>query len=130
MPSVRYRAAFPCTCPGIRDARGAVKAFAAEWLSGDELSDFETAVGEALANAFEHGRGKTLDVKCCLKSGRVVVDITEGGPGFFPPAQVAPPKPGAPRGYGMFIMHHMADGVEFLDAGRHIRLSKKLPDRR
>jgi hypothetical protein len=31
------------------------------------------------------------------------------------------------RGYGLFIMHHVLDGMEFLDGGTGLRLFKKLP---
>jgi anti-sigma regulatory factor (Ser/Thr protein kinase) len=120
----RYEGSFPCSPVGAREVRRAVAAFAKTWLSGRDLSDFEAAVGEVVANAAEHGGGDTITVECYLDMGRVVAEIGDRGPGFRPPAAIEPPRGAAPRGYGLFIVHRLLDEVEFLDRGRTTRLVK------
>ncbi len=120
----RYRGSFPASPIGARRARCAVTTFAKAWLSGRDLNDFETAVGEVLANAVEHGGGESVTVECYFESGKVVAEIRDRGGGFLPPAAFQAPLGGAPRGYGLFIMHCLLDEVQFLDGGRTLRLVK------
>lgn len=110
---------------GARQARCAITAFARGWLRGRDLTDFEGAIGEVLANAVEHGGGPEITVECYFDSGRVVAEIEDHGAGFLPPPAVHAPVGGAPRGYGLFIMHRLLDEVEFLDSGRKLRLVKR-----
>jgi len=122
--SRRYEGSFQCSPIGARQARCAIKSFARTWLSGRDLSDFEAAVGEVLANAVEHGGGPMITVECYFDSGRVVAEIQDHGAGFLPPAAIEAPSGGALRGYGLFIMHRLLDEVEFLDSGCKLRLVK------
>ncbi len=96
------------------------------WLSGQELTDAESAVGEALANVSEHGRGSRFEVTCSVDGGLMAIDIHGDGYGFLPPSEVMPPPVGAIRGYGLFLMHTLVDGIEFFDNGRGIRLYKRV----
>jgi len=121
---------FPCSAAGAREARALVAGFAANWLSGDDLIGFELGAGEALANCVEHGGGPVLSVDCWLDGNRLIAEIRHQGRGFNPPERVNPPPQGAPRGYGLFIMHEVVDGVEFMDGGTGLRLFKNLPPRR
>lgn len=100
--------------------------FATTWLSGDDLIGFELASGEALANCVEHGGGPSLSVRCWFDQGRLIAEIRHEGEGFDPPDPILAPPEGAPRGYGLFIMHEVLDAVEFLEGGRGLRLVKKL----
>lgn len=121
-----YEGSFPCSPIGARQARCAIKAFAQSWLSGRDLTDFEGAIGEVLANAVEHGRGLKIGVECYADSDRVVAEIRDYGGGFLPPAPVRAPTGGALRGYGLFIVHRLLDEVEYLDNGSRLRLIKRL----
>lgn len=85
------------------------------------------AAGEAVANCVEHGGGPTLSVDCWTQDGKLIAEIRHQGLGFQPPQNVGAPPPGAPRGYGLYIMHQVLDGVEFLDGGTGLRLVKNLP---
>jgi anti-sigma regulatory factor (Ser/Thr protein kinase) len=124
--SLHVSGRFPCTASGARRARKILADFAANRLSGDDLIGFELACGEALANCVEHGGGPTLSVACWVDGKQLVAEIWHTGQGFEPPARVDAPPHGAPRGYGLLIMHRVLDGVEFLDGGMGLRLIKKL----
>ncbi|HEV3091579.1 MAG TPA: ATP-binding protein [Candidatus Cybelea sp.] len=119
---------FPCSAEGARRARRLVIDFAKSRLFGEDLVSFELAAGEAVANCVEHGGGPTLTVKCWVEDGRLFAEIRHRGEGFEPPERVEAPPRGAPRGYGLFIMHEVLDGVEFLEGGTGLRLIKQLPD--
>jgi anti-sigma regulatory factor (Ser/Thr protein kinase) len=121
---------FPCSAAGAREARTLIAGFAANWLSGEDLVGFELATGEALANCVEHGGGPVLSVDCWLDGTRLVAEIRHQGRGFNPPERPNPPPQGAPRGYGLFIIHEVVDGVEFMDGGTGLRLFKNLPGAR
>lgn len=121
-----YEGSFPCSPIGARQARCAITAFAKGWLSGRDLTDFEGAIGEVLANAVEHGRGSKISVECYADSDRVVAEIRDYGHGFLPPAAVRVPTGAALRGYGLFIVHRLLDEVEYLDNGSRLRLVKRL----
>jgi anti-sigma regulatory factor (Ser/Thr protein kinase) len=118
---------FPCSASGAREARKLIAGFAANWLSGEDLIGFELGAGEALANCVEHGGGPILSVDCWLDGNRLIAEIRHQGRGFKPPECVSPPPQGAPRGYGLFIMHEVVDGIEFMDGGTGLRLLKNLP---
>jgi anti-sigma regulatory factor (Ser/Thr protein kinase) len=102
-------------------------AIASQWLAGDDLLDFELAVGEALANAVEHGGGGVVHVSCGYERGRVVAEIQDYGAGFGRAGPPSRPPNGAVRGYGLFIMNRIVDEVEFMDDGRRLRLMKDAP---
>ncbi|MBV9718473.1 MAG: ATP-binding protein [Candidatus Eremiobacteraeota bacterium] len=122
----RYRGSFPCSASGAREARREYVKFAAQRLSGRDLSDFETAIGEALANAVEHSHASTLTVTGFDDGERLVAEIRDDGRGFLPRLDIEPVR-GALRGYGLYIMHQLLDEVEFSDDGRSLRLVKRLP---
>jgi anti-sigma regulatory factor (Ser/Thr protein kinase) len=121
---LRFSGQFPCSPTGARRARKLVTNFAASWLSGEDLVNFELACGEALANCAEHSGGPTMSVDCWLDGDRLMTEIRHYGRGFEPPERVTAPPQGAPRGYGLFIMHSVLDGLEFLDGGTGLRLIK------
>lgn len=125
LPS-RYKESFPCTAEGARCARKSLRNFAQEWLAGRDLADFETAVGEVLANAVEHSKSSTLTVDCSWCAGKLVTEIQDDGLGFLPPSTVRRPSGDALRGYGLFIMHQVLDELDFLDGGRRVRLVKNV----
>jgi anti-sigma regulatory factor (Ser/Thr protein kinase) len=121
----QFRETFACTPLDARRARKAIAAFARTWLRDIESNDFETAVGEALANAVEHGKASELTVDCRYRRNKIVAEIYQNGVGFLPPADIRMPPHGAPRGYGLFIMRSVLDAVEYREGGTRIRLIKR-----
>ena len=111
------------------NARRAVVAFARQWFSGDDLSDIESAVGEALANCAEHGyvNGTQIDVRCRFDGRELSVEIKDAGQGFdrWNASDFVKPLSAAPRGYGTFIMRRLMDEMEYTDHGSRIRLVKR-----
>lgn len=122
----RYYNSFSTSAEAVRRARREIVSFIKAWLSGQELSDAESALGEALANVSEHGQGSRFEVTCSVESSLMTIEIHSDGCGFFPPPEAVPPPVGAIRGYGIFLMHSLVDGLEFFDNGRGIRLRKRV----
>jgi anti-sigma regulatory factor (Ser/Thr protein kinase) len=127
IPPPNYRETFACTPDDARRARRAIAQFAGEWLAGTDSTDFETAVGEALANAVEHGHCSRLTVDCSYSHERLVAEIAQNGKGFEPPCDRRAPTQGALRGYGLFIMQSLLDCLEFYEHGTRVRLVKRAP---
>jgi Histidine kinase-like ATPase domain len=74
----------------------------------------------------EHGGGEALSVESWIENGHLVAEIRHDGRGFNPPVKIGAPSQGAPRGYGLFIMHEVLDGVEFLEGGLGLRLVMRI----
>ena len=127
-----YRASFPSSYSSVAVARHALVHFA-RWagLSGDGLEDFETAIGEALANAAEHGyrQGSEFSVRAEVRDDELSVEIADGGPGFngWNALETVKPRSQSPRGFGIFIMRKLMDRVEYAERGTRVSLTKKLP---
>ncbi len=103
-------------------------------LEVPEQKRFEIAlaVQEALANAVVHGCGNdpSKQVRCQLKSdpkGRIVIIVTDPGPGFSPDLQ-SDPKRGenlyADHGRGVYLIRQLMDEVQFERSGSEIRMWK------
>lgn len=126
-----YHARFPSAYESVGQARRAVIGFAREWFSGDELSDIESAVGEALANCAEHGHvsGTHIDVRCRCDGRELTVEIADAGKGFerWNACEFVKPLSSAQRGYGTFIMRRLMDEIEYTERGRRVRLLKRRP---
>lgn len=113
--------AYPNQLASVGEARRMVEQFAYEnGVRGTELADLTSAVGEALANAAQHGyRPHTeITVRCIADIDRIAVEVEDEGPGFAPA-----PKREAP-GNGLTIMFCLVDRVSFEKNGRVIRLEK------
>jgi anti-sigma regulatory factor (Ser/Thr protein kinase) len=95
------------------------------WVSHGTLADVEYAVGEALANSAEHGGGSMVTLSCWRDAEKVVVEISNRGGGFEPTLRDANQRL-KDRGFGLYLMHALSDGVEFFDGGRRVRLHKRL----
>ncbi len=93
------------------------------------MADIETAVGEALANAAEHGHqvGSGFEVRVFVERDSIVIEVQDEGRGFL--CDPAAPKPAhdAPRGFGIYLMRHLMDQVDFDERGSCVRLTKRLP---
>jgi anti-sigma regulatory factor (Ser/Thr protein kinase) len=96
-----------------------------------DLADIETAIGEALANAAEHGHrpGGAFDVAAYVDGGVAVIEVLDEGAGFTTslaePATL--PRPDVSRGFGIFLMRELMDSLEYDEQGRCVRLKKRLP---
>jgi anti-sigma regulatory factor (Ser/Thr protein kinase) len=98
---------------------------------GDDLTDIESAVGEALANCAEHGsvNGSTIDVRCRYSDGMLSIEIQDGGGGFehWTARDCPRPQSDAPRGYGTYIMRRLMDEIEYSERGTRVRMVKRAP---
>ena len=96
-------------------------------LPEPKIEELSYAIGEALANAVEHGfRERTyfaVRVWHAPDEAAIVVEVEDDGRGFDPEA-VDDPEENAARGYGISIMRAMADRVSFERNGRLVRLWK------
>ena len=98
-------------------------------LDAEIIIDLETAVGEALANAAEHGRrpGGTIRLEAWLTDLGLEAAVSDDGPGFAP-GTISEDHPAAlaPRGYGLFLMQALMDEVEFRNDGKTVWFLKRL----
>ena len=105
-----------------------------ERLEVPEQKRFEVAlaVQEALANAVVHGCGndRSKQIRCRLKSdpkGRIVIIVTDPGPGFSPELQPDPKGNEnlyADHGRGVYLIRQLMDEVHFERSGSEIRMWK------
>jgi serine/threonine-protein kinase RsbW len=94
--------------------------------------EVELAVQEALANAVIHGCGNdpSKQVRCQLRSGpngRIVIIVTDPGPGFRPDLIADPEKSEnlyADHGRGVYLIRRLMDEVRFERSGNEIRMWK------
>jgi anti-sigma regulatory factor (Ser/Thr protein kinase) len=125
-----FRQRFPNTRLAATQARRAVVAHIADYgFAPQDLSDIETAVGEALANAAEHGHKaeSAFDVRVHVERDRLIVEVQDGGSGFAGRLDGSAPAHDAPRGFGIYLMRHLMDEVDFIERGTCVRLAKRLP---
>jgi serine/threonine-protein kinase RsbW len=124
--SVRFSSRYEATPFGARLARYAVVSVAeACGFYGEPLFDIETAVGEALTNAIEHGnklRGRFL-VSASYEHGRLTVEVRDAGAGF---SEAERDESVEHRGFGIVLMRALVDRISFHDGGRCVRLEKRL----
>jgi len=128
-----FRRRFLAVPTSATKARSAVSTFAASHgFSGDALCDVETSVGEAVANAIEHGnrmRG-VFTVACSFASGTLTIEVCDGGAGFDDSTKPAPDtaerRTPSLRGYGLFLMRSLMNRVSFKDGGTTVILEKQL----
>jgi anti-sigma regulatory factor (Ser/Thr protein kinase) len=95
------------------------------------LLDVESAAGEALANAAEHGDGEArsgFDVSASFDGRQLVIEIKDHGAGFDCVAALAnqPPDCSSNRGFGIFLMRRLMDDVIYSEAGSRVQLVKRL----
>jgi anti-sigma regulatory factor (Ser/Thr protein kinase) len=125
-----YRATYPCGYGSVRKARHALIAFAALCgFESDELIDIESAAGEALANAAEHGdrtASAGFSVNATCDDADLVIEIKDHGAGFDADAVVfSVPEPLAVRGHGIYLMRMLMDEVAYSERGTRVRLVKR-----
>jgi serine/threonine-protein kinase RsbW len=125
-----FRARFPNTRRAAAFARRSLIAHIASYGYPDgDLADIETAVGEALANAAEHGQKVDSGFEVCVyvERDRIVIEVQDEGAGFHSAASRPKPAHDAPRGFGIYLMRHLMDEVDFDERGTRVRLTKRLP---
>jgi anti-sigma regulatory factor (Ser/Thr protein kinase) len=128
----KFRQRFDATPASMVAARKAAVSFASACGFGvKEVHDIETAAGEALSNAVEHGGGREgpVQLTCVFDGATLVVEVRDRGPGF---AGVSEPVPGAPptfRGWGLFLMKSLMDRVCCSQSDGTVRMEKDLPRR-
>jgi anti-sigma regulatory factor (Ser/Thr protein kinase) len=125
-----FRARFPNTRRAAAFARRSLIAHIAAYGYPDgDLADIETAVGEALANAAEHGHraGTGFEVRVYVERERIVIEVQDEGIGFCSSPGLPQPANDAPRGFGIYLMRHLMDAVDFDERGSCVRLTKRLP---
>jgi anti-sigma regulatory factor (Ser/Thr protein kinase) len=131
--NAEFRARFPCSYRSVVDARRGLVAYIRHFGFADQaVADIECAIGEALANAAEHGfrDGTTFDVFARSDGESLIIDVQDDGPGFphaATPMDAALPASGSPRGFGIYIMRSLMDEIAYSDRGRRITLKKRLP---
>jgi anti-sigma regulatory factor (Ser/Thr protein kinase) len=128
-----FRARFPCSFRSVVEARRSLVDFVARYgFEPHAIADIECAIGEALANAAEHGcsDGTTFDIHARIDRGCVVIEVQDDGPGFPHAAALAVDEPpvGTPRGFGIYIMRTLMDEIAYSDSGRRLTLKKRLPE--
>ncbi len=103
-----------------RYVRERIEHFARDHAVADaDIGDFLLAIGEALANAFEHAQApppKVVEANCWIADDdRLIATIDDSGIGFAGPdvavEPVATPDPLAVRGRGLAIMQRCTDYV-------------------
>lgn len=109
MAGVRVELVIPGQAELAGWVRGSVGVFSVPVIGVEGAADLEAAVGEALANAVEHGSplGQVNRIVVVLwrEPGRVVVQVSDEGHGFDVWSQ-APPAEGRleERGRGLVLM--------------------------
>ncbi len=103
-------------------------------MSDKDSSDLLVAVGEAITNCIKHAYrnrpgGKIL-VSHSINDESLTIHIRDWGIAFRTESYAAPDLSKASEGgYGVFLMHEMADGVEIRtdrEPGTEISLTKNL----
>jgi anti-sigma regulatory factor (Ser/Thr protein kinase) len=123
---MRYRG----TPRSVREAREAVIDYARLCGFPSQLTiDIALGVGEALANAVEHGNKDLgfISVTCSFADGVLSIEVCDEGGGFdVGNVSKRHRQPDAVRGFGMSIMHAVMDSVEYKERGTCVRLRKQL----
>ena len=109
---------YPSAPNSMRAARHALVAFAQTvGLTGETLAELEIAIGEALANAGEHGHapGGSIEISAAFSGEALMIEIKDDGPGFhgWKSPAATPRDASSPRGF------------EYLDGGRRVIITKR-----
>ena len=103
---------------------------ARHWRQQDVFA-VHLAAEEALVNAIRHGNGadarKSIHVVCLLSPDRLVIEISDEGPGFNPSALADPTCEDnlkSPCGRGVMLMRAFMSRVEFNARGNAVTMEK------
>ncbi|WP_030435827.1 sensor histidine kinase [Actinoplanes subtropicus] len=117
------------TDPTPAEARHAVRAGVDGSLTEQERDDLVVAVSETVSNAHRHGHGP-IRMRVWKTAGRVVVAVTDAGPGPTDPfAGLLPAPRGDGGGLGLWITHQACNHVSLYrrDDGFTVRLTAGTP---
>jgi serine/threonine-protein kinase RsbW len=124
-----YRAGYLGDPKNVAPARKAIASFAAVCgFDEDAINDIRIAAGEALSNAVEHGRSirsSGFSVSCSFEDDEIRIDIRDNGTGFIGDVRNDVPIEERNRGFGIFIMRRLMDGVHYDHNGTAVRLSRR-----
>lgn len=127
-----FKARYRSERASVAIARRAVSDFARHCgFDRPALSDIESALGEALANAVEHGHRDHgwFRVNCEFDAEVLVMEVKDLGGGFdFEQPIAAERAELQPRGFGRTIMRACMDDVHYSDGGTRVRLIKRVPE--
>jgi anti-sigma regulatory factor (Ser/Thr protein kinase) len=106
-----FRVTIDADPPDSPALRREVHALAVAAGFGERAADVTLALAELLANALEHGR-PPVTVEGWF-DGRLVVEVTDSGPGLDRDAiwRTHPPHPDGDRGRGLWIVRQLVDVV-------------------
>jgi anti-sigma regulatory factor (Ser/Thr protein kinase) len=130
-----YRVSHPRGYGSVRQARRGLLAFAEQCgFHEPTLWDIESAAGEALANAAEHGDHEAsagFDVSASFDGERLVIEVKDHGAGFDCSTAFANDIPDCAghRGFGIYLMRKLMDEVVYSEHGSCIQLVKRLDER-
>ena len=98
-------------------------------IEEENFGNILIAVTEAVNNAIQHGNNldpkKSIDVAFESTPQNLSFIIADEGKGFdfnSLPDPTEPENIEKPNGRGVFLMKHLADGVDFLENGRIVKL--------
>ncbi len=104
-------------------------------FSPDRIEDLKTALAEACINAIEHGNRQRADthvlVVLTVEDSRLQIDVRDQGdqviPADAPTPHIEDRIDGTTpsRGWGMFLIQHLMDEVEFVsvpEGGNQVRM--------
>ena len=103
---------FPRSATAASYARRFLTDVASQWLDASALIDFQFALGEALAGCVRSGRGPSIHVTGACEGGEFAVEV-----GDFDDEL---------GGVAGFIVHSLADRVEYAPGRRRIRIYKSV----
>ncbi len=93
---------------------------------GNYYSAVSVAAMQAVQNAIVHGNGsdqaKTVNVEVGTCRGGIFVEVADQGAGFDYSRYGSLPTGSETAGEGIFVMHQLADRVEYSDGGRRVRM--------
>lgn len=135
MVSMEWSGTLINTRDAIEDFEDAVLAAARtlQYLNEAQFA-VRLAMEEAITNAFEHGSGgrREATVRASFQAARdrIVITVTDSGPGFDPALVADPTEDGRvelPRGRGLMLIRAFMSEVSHADHGRTIRMVYRNP---
>ena len=93
-------------------------------FSPDKIEDLKTAIGEAVANAIEHGNQLNVEIKVlvvlAVQARSLALQVVDQGQQPIPNIPVERVEREDNRGWGMFLIKNLVDEVEvFAQPGRN-----------
>jgi serine/threonine-protein kinase RsbW len=103
-------------------------------LSDETLADLKLALTEACSNSVRHayrdGRIGVVDIDYDLRPDRLVIEVSDDGPGFDYVEADGEDRELTEGGLGLAIIKSVSDELELFDrdgGGSRLRFTKKLP---